>query len=147
MQGPDTIGTALADPVSGAYTILALPPGTYSVVAKATGYVTLSTDNVVVGDGQAVVGIDFALLPIPFGSISGTVSPAASAASVFAVQGTDTIGTASADITTGAYSIQTLPPGTYKVVAKAVGYQNGVVDNVLVGDSQAVVGIDFTLVP
>lgn len=147
VQGLDTIGTALADPTTGAYSLLALPPGTYSVVAKASGYVTASMDNVLVGDGQAVVGIDFTLIPIPFGSISGTVTPAASAASVFAVQGTDTIGTALADITTGAYSIPTLPPGTYTVVAKAVGFQNGVVDNVLVGDSQNVVGIDFTLSP
>jgi hypothetical protein len=81
------------------------------------------------------------------GSISGVVLPASSKAGLYAIQGPDTIATASADSLSGAYSIRFLPPGTYKVLARATGYQDGVRDSVLVGNSQAVTGVDFTLVP
>jgi hypothetical protein len=81
------------------------------------------------------------------GSIAGTVQPAASKAGLYAIQGLDTIATASADSLTGAYVIRYLAPGMYKVLARAVGYQLGVRDSVLVGNSQAVTGVDFTLVP
>jgi len=81
------------------------------------------------------------------GSISGTVLPAASKAGLFAIQGLDTIATASADSLTGAYSIRFLAPGMYRVLARATGYQDGVRDSVLVGNSQAVTGVDFTLTP
>ena len=59
----------------------------------------------------------------------------------------DTIATASADSLSGAYVIRYLAPGMYKVLARAAGYQDGVRDSVLVGNSQAVTGVDFTLVP
>lgn len=81
------------------------------------------------------------------GSIGGTVQPASSRAGLYAIQGFDTIATASADSLSGAYVIRYLAPGMYKVVARAAGYQNGVHDSVLVGNSQAVTGVDFTLVP
>jgi len=81
------------------------------------------------------------------GSISGTVLPAASRAGLFAIQGLDTIATASADSLTGAYSIRFLAPGMYRVLARATGYQDGIRDSVLVGNSQAVTGVDFTLTP
>jgi hypothetical protein len=81
------------------------------------------------------------------GSIAGTVLPAASKAGLYAIQGTDTIATASADSLTGAYQLRYLAPGMYKVLARAVGYQDGVRDSIVVGNSQAVTGVDFTLVP
>jgi hypothetical protein len=81
------------------------------------------------------------------GSISGTVLPATSKAGLYAIQGTDTIATASADSLTGAYIIRFLAPGLYKVLARATGFQDGVRDSILVGNSQAVTGVDFTLTP
>ena len=81
------------------------------------------------------------------GSISGTVSPASSKAGLYAIQGVDTIATASADSLTGAYAIRFLTPGMYKVLARAAGFQDGVRDSVVVGNAQAVTGVDFTLVP
>jgi hypothetical protein len=81
------------------------------------------------------------------GAISGTVLPVASRAGLYAIQGTDTIATASADTLTGAYSIRYLAPGMYKVLARATGYQDGVRDSVVVGNSQVVTGVDFTLTP
>lgn len=81
------------------------------------------------------------------GSIAGTVQPASSKAGLFAIQGLDTIATASADSLTGAYMIRYMAPGMYRVLARAAGYQDGVRDSVWVGNSQAVTGVDFTLVP
>ncbi len=81
------------------------------------------------------------------GSIAGTVQPAAARAGLFAIQGTDTIATAAADTLTGAYTIRYLAPGTYSVLARATGYQDGLVTGILVGNSQDVTGVDFTLVP
>lgn len=81
------------------------------------------------------------------GSISGTVLPDSSRAGLFAIQGTDTIATAAADTLTGAYTIRYLPPGTYSVLARATGFQDGAVDSVVVGQSEQVTGVDFLLVP
>jgi hypothetical protein len=81
------------------------------------------------------------------GAIAGTVLPAASKAGLFAIQGTDTIATASADSLAGSYMIRYLTPGMYKVLARAVGYQDGVRDSIVVGNAQIVTGIDFTLIP
>ena len=81
------------------------------------------------------------------GSIAGTVQPIAARAGLFAVQGTDTIATAAADTLAGAYVLRYLAPGTYSVLARATGYQDGIVNGVLVGNSQDVTGVDFTLVP
>jgi Domain of unknown function (DUF4382) len=81
------------------------------------------------------------------GSIAGTVQPIAARAGLFAIQGTDTIATAAADTLTGAYVLRYLAPGTYSVLARATGYQDGIVNGVLVGNSQDVTGVDFTLVP
>ncbi|HMA43793.1 MAG TPA: DUF4382 domain-containing protein [Gemmatimonadales bacterium] len=50
------------------------------------------------------------------GSISGTSNPPAALGLVFAIIGTDTVTTDSADATTGAYSLPFLPAGTYKVL-------------------------------
>jgi hypothetical protein len=81
------------------------------------------------------------------GSIAGTVLPIEARAGLFAIQGTDTIATAAADTLTGAYVIRYLAPGTYSVLARAAGYQNGIVTPVEVANSQNVTGVDFTLVP
>jgi len=81
------------------------------------------------------------------GSISGSVSPDSSRAGMYAIQGTDTIATALADTLTGAYTIRYLAPGTYSVLARAPGFQDGVMDSVVVGLSEAVTGVDFALVP
>jgi hypothetical protein len=81
------------------------------------------------------------------GSIAGTVSPASSKAGLYAIQGLDTIATASADSLTGAYTIRFLAPGMYKVLARAVGFQDATRDSVTVENSQAVTGVDFTLIP
>lgn len=80
-------------------------------------------------------------------SISGTVTPASSNATLYAVAGTDTVGTAFANATTGAYTIQFLPPGNYVVHANATGFQIALSAAIVLGNSQALTGVNFTLSP
>jgi hypothetical protein len=61
--GDDTVATAAADTVSGAYALRFLHPGTYTVSASATGYQSASVNNIVVAEGQQVTGVDFTLTP------------------------------------------------------------------------------------
>jgi hypothetical protein len=80
-------------------------------------------------------------------SISGTITPVTSAATVYAISGTDTVQTTSANATTGAYTLSFLPPGTYVVAAKATGFQVSVSASTVLGNSQNLTGVDLVLVP
>lgn len=144
-NGIDTARTTFADTLTGAYTLQFMPPGTWTVAASAVGYGNAQVDNVMVGESQAVTGVDIALAPN--GSISGTVTPASSMATLFAIIGVDTLSTATADATTGAYTLEGLLAGTYSVAASATAFQPAQVDNVAVAASEAVTGVDFTLSP
>ena len=59
----DTVATALADGQTGAYTLMFLPPGTYSVAASATGFQPAQVDNVTLAASEARMGVDFTLSP------------------------------------------------------------------------------------
>ncbi len=58
----DTVTSALADSVTGAYKLWFLPPGSYAVAATATGLQTQST-NVSVAQAQNVISLNFTLTP------------------------------------------------------------------------------------
>lgn len=58
--GTDTVATALADTMTGAYKFWFLAPGTYTVSDTAPGYKN-ATQTVTVGPGQDVTGVDFTL--------------------------------------------------------------------------------------
>jgi hypothetical protein len=62
IQGADTVGSAAADTLTGAYKIFFLAPGTYLVADTASGF-KKDTVTVTVGNGQAVTGVDFTLTP------------------------------------------------------------------------------------
>lgn len=80
------------------------------------------------------------------GSISGTSSPGAALGRVFAINGTDTVASADADPTSGAYTIGFLPAATYTVLdsSTASGHK-APTQSVVVAASQHVTGIDFTI--
>jgi hypothetical protein len=80
------------------------------------------------------------------GSISGTSSPASALGRVFAINGTDTVGTADADPNTGAYTIRFLPAATYTVLdsSTASGHK-APTQSVTVAAGQSVTGVDFTI--
>jgi len=58
----DTVTSALADSVTGAYKLWFLPPGSYTVAAVATGFLT-QTVSTSVADAQNKTGLDFTLTP------------------------------------------------------------------------------------
>jgi hypothetical protein len=60
--GTDTVTSALADTVTGAYLLSFLPPGTYTVADSAPGFTT-GKMTVTVGNAQNVAGVDFTLTP------------------------------------------------------------------------------------
>lgn len=80
------------------------------------------------------------------GSIAGTVSPASSKARIYGIMSGDTVTSALADSTTGAYQLWFLPPGSYDVAAVATGFQTQS-KSTTVGTAQAVTGVDFVLTP
>lgn len=80
------------------------------------------------------------------GSISGTSSPAAALGMLFAINGPDTVATASADPGTGTYVLQFLPPGTYTVAdSSTVTGHVAPSQTVTVGVAQHVSGVNFTI--
>jgi len=109
----------------------------------------VSQSFVLMGPPSAPIGVLFtpvihAAAQDVSGSIAGTSSPASAHGRIFAIQGTDTVGSAAADTTSGAYKIWFLPPGTYLVADSASGFKTGT-QTVSVGTAQAVTGVDFTL--
>lgn len=109
----------------------------------------VSRSFVLTGPPTAPLGVIFkpvihATVQNVAGSIAGTVTPAAAHAQVFAIAGSDTVASALADTTSGAYTLWYLAPGTYTVAAAASGY-TGATQSVTVGAAQAVTGVDFTL--
>lgn len=80
------------------------------------------------------------------GSISGTSSPAASLGALFAINGTDTVASALADPTTGAYSLMFLPPATYTVAdSSTVNGHKAPNQTVIITPGLAASGVDFTI--
>jgi hypothetical protein len=57
----DTVAATAADS-TGAYTLMFLPPGSYTISASATGFTT-GTQPVTVGPAQHVTGVNFTLVP------------------------------------------------------------------------------------
>lgn len=80
-------------------------------------------------------------------SISGTITPANSNATVYAIAGTDTVQTTSANTTTGAYTLSFLPPGNYVVAATATGFQVSVSAALTLGNAQNLTGVNLVLLP
>jgi Domain of unknown function (DUF4382) len=80
------------------------------------------------------------------GSISGTSSPPEGLGMVFAINGSDTVASATADATSGAYTLMFLPPGTYTVADSSTATGgNAPSQTVAVGVGEHVTGVDFTL--
>lgn len=149
----------------GNYTITNLRPGIYRLMAHKPGYLPKHyPEPVILEAGQAITGINFALVPgnTPpppppqgFGSISGTVINAVTQlpipnATVHAINVDSTHycnGMARTNID-GTYTIQNLRPGTYTVKASAMGFNMAIYPNpVIVVENQNTPNIDFALTP
>ncbi|MCD6160854.1 MAG: carboxypeptidase regulatory-like domain-containing protein [candidate division Zixibacteria bacterium] len=146
--GFQRIAYTLAD---GSYLIDDLPPGTYRLACHKDGYVLEEyPDSVMVDDG-AVTGIDFALEPLVFGSIAGTVTDAGTGDPVEGARimaripghhGYQCVAFSGVD---GTYLIDELIPGEYSVVCGKRGYISLEYPNPVIIDGNDVTGIDFAL--
>ena len=112
---------------AGSYT-LAVGPGTYSVTASASGFLTSTQPNVSVTSNSTTT-VNFALAQS--GTISGTVTNSAGtglANATVSYSGGSTTATTNSG---GAYTLS-VAPGTYSVSASAIGYQSSTQSNVTV---------------
>jgi len=137
----------------GAY-VLTVPPGEYFVQARAWGYAPQNyPDNVIVPVDGFVENIDFALLAIDFGSISGTVTDTAGdpiANAIVRARPADGFHRWRYTHTgeDGAYTFENVLPGSYIVRAFKYGFNPGIYpDTVIVENGQDVTGIDIVLQP
>ena len=134
----------------GTYLIDELVPGEYTVSFQKQGYQDGEYPDPVAVDGDDITGIDFAMSPLVFGGISGTVTDAGTGepiqwALVTAIGGdhphhyrwavTDE---------NGEYEMQLLS-GTYHVEARARGYFTGVMEDSIVVNDEVITGVDFAL--
>jgi len=63
IAGTDTVQTTFANATTGAYTLSFLPPGTYVVAAKATGFQVSVSAAITLGNAQNLTGVNLVLLP------------------------------------------------------------------------------------
>jgi hypothetical protein len=149
-NGSIVYGSATAD-ASGEYTISSVPPGTgYTIVVSLTGYTTGTSDPFDVSDAN-VTGKD---LPLVFYTgttytITGTITKSdggggAEGASVQLKDGNGPVGTAVTTNASGAYTISSVPAGTYTIEVTLEGYTTGTISGVTVNSSN-VTGKDLTL--
>jgi hypothetical protein len=128
-----------------------LRSGTYNVEAHAFGYVSGSIDEPVVVEDEVVTGVDIALMPIVYGSISGTVYDDATGEIIEHARIKARMidgwyrGYARSD-SEGNYVMENLVPGDYSLTAHAWGYFPEVYpDTITVVGDENVPGIDFYL--
>jgi hypothetical protein len=89
---------------------------------------------IVVAASVAMAFALFAFTAFKNGSIKGTVSPSAAATSAYVVSGMDTMRT---NIRNGAFEIDQVKPGTYKLVIEAVApYKNFEKEGVVVNEKK-----------
>jgi len=115
---------------TGVYTLSSVVPGTYDLVISATGLGTTILPNVVAIAGTTTT-TNISLSSTP-GSIAGTITlsdgvTAVNAATVTAYQSAEVAGTSTTNAT-GAFTIASLSPGTYRVTATKSGL-NGQTNN------------------
>ena len=132
IQSNNVIGSATTAS-DGTYVIANLVPGSYDVRFYATGFGSSVVSGSTVGSG-AVTTVNGSL-GSP-GTISGKVTETDGVtpivgASVTAAQGSDSFGSSTTD-SNGDYSIATLSPGTYNVIAAETGFATEISSGVAV---------------
>ncbi len=135
---------------TGAY-LLAARPGEYIVQASARDYNSLEyPTHVTVPDSTIVPNINFALTPIVFGSISGTVTDTAGHGIAGAFVEGRKLGIPylihTRTDSTGAYTLTHAVAGAYRVRAFSRGFRHALYpDSVMVAEGQNVTGINIVL--
>jgi uncharacterized membrane protein len=113
--------TALTDAL-GTYTINNVPPGSYQVVASKEGYESSSLTVTVLEGNTAAANLCLTRIIVP-GSITGSVTDAKDVSAISGAEVSDGSRTALTD-GAGSYTIDSVPPGSYQVVASKEGYES-----------------------
>lgn len=130
--------------VTGEYTLLQVPVGTYSLTAEKAGYLPQTQTNITVSD-SATTTVNFALSPdgtLP-GAVTGTVRDLAGAP-VGLAQVKLSNGHAGISAADGTYQVVNVAPGTYDVTAYAPTKVSQTVTGRTVPSGGSVV-VDFAL--
>jgi len=130
----------------GAYTIPEIEIGTYDITANAAGFISETKANQEVIEGETTT-IDFSLVAIPTGNITGIVIDSETLAGIEGAEIT-VVGTIYSAISgmNGIYSIEDVNIGEYSVSAIALGYFPNILHNQRVRQDETIT-IDFSLVP
>jgi hypothetical protein len=123
----ELMGSAETPPGGGAYRIISLPNGTYTVEAAARKYRTVVADSVVISSGGKVDDLNFTMVLVP-GVIRGTVSADGPARDVRVYAMDETSGELSGDGIkivddgSGSFEIITVENGSHTVIAQGRGF-------------------------
>lgn len=137
----------------GYYIIDSVPAGDYIVAAGALGYLpAVYPDTVTVVAGRTTENINFALVPDSggreFGAISGMVVDARTRRPIARARVSTSNRLEAFTNERGLYIIESVPAGTHRVHAEALGYRPAVYpDTVVVVPGRTSEHIDFALMP
>jgi hypothetical protein len=132
---------------SGAYSFAGLASGSYTLVVAASGYETaiLGTLNVGAGSNGQSVGLNPANIQVS-GTVTGPAGPLGQV-EVTAYDGNNNVAARTVTAADGTYTLETLAPGTYSVVAAASGYAPSAASTLTVTAGQSLSGVTLSVVP
>ena len=114
--------TATAD-ANGLYTLSGLTPGSHTLTASATNFITSQPQTISVTSGGTTQGVNFTLSPSP-GSITGTVTSASGGAAIAGATVTDSAGgtPATTHAQRGLHPSPGQPPAATPLTASATNF-------------------------
>jgi uncharacterized membrane protein len=133
--------TALTDG-AGSYTIDNVPPGSYQVVASKDGYESSSLTVTVLEGNTAAANLCLTRIIVP-GSITGSITDAKDGSAISGAEVSDGSRTALTDAL-GTYTIDSVPPGSYQVVASKEGYESASLTVTVLEGSTAVANFSLS---
>ncbi|MGB9618851.1 MAG: carboxypeptidase-like regulatory domain-containing protein [Armatimonadota bacterium] len=139
-----TGGYSTTTNADGSYALSKVAPGTYTVTASKTGYLSASQSNVVVQVGQTTT-VNLVMTP-NMGTISGTVTASGGGGISGATVTTSPGGYSTTTGSGGSYTLSNVPAGTYSLTASKSGYQSQTQSGVQVNANQTTT-VNFTLSP
>jgi thermitase len=107
---------------SGGYTIGNVPPGSYQVTASKGGYESSSLMVTVLEGSTAAANLCLTQIIVP-GSITGSITDTEDGSAISGAEVSDGSRIALTD-GAGSYTIDSVPPGSYQVVASKAGYES-----------------------
>ena len=126
----------------GNYILSYVPVNSYTISASKTAYFSLSTDSVDVTENDTVI-LDFQLIKIPAGTITGTVTDDSTGNPIQGATVSDGTRSDSTDAG-GNYTLTDVPVNSYTITASKSGYFSLSVDSVVVTENGTSI-LDFQL--